>query len=219
MTRDQRRRFYCKLLANLAVILMFGLMVTYGFTTGKLFDSLLFLVMWIQLELSLRQIEIYRRSLEPRFTATLRSTEGLPSMNYLEIHNAGKSVAYGVGICRVLTKEEHIPLDPAIWGAFMKSYHIDIPPGKSRKVAEIYDKSILDKYALEVCYSTDEELFRSFYIIARRNESLLVFRPLEELPGFLLNSVRFLYEYLRSLWLRYRLRRYLKAHEKLQKPT
>ncbi len=215
--RFVQRRFHYKLLTSLAIVSVFGLMVACGFIMGKFFESLLFLVMWIQLELSLRQMEIYRRGSEPRFTATLRTAERLPSISYLELHNVGGSVARIVGICRVLTKdgEEYIPLDPVIWRESVKTHSADIPPGGSKTIAEIHDASILDRYTLEVCYSTDEGLFRSF-LIAKHGENLLVFRSSEELPGPLLSSVRFLCD---TLWLRYKLKRYLRTLEKPQKPT
>ncbi len=207
--RFMRRRFYFRLLTSLVVVSVFGLLIIYSFIAGKFFESLLILIMWIQMELSWRQIEIYKRSLEPRFTATLHSTERLPSIQYLEVSNMGKSVAYRVGVCRILTREGYEPLDPVVWREYVKSYYVDIPPGDSKKIAEIRNASVLDKYVVEVCYDTAEEPFKLFHIL-KFNESLLILQAPEDLPGPLLNSIIFLRNTLRGLWLKYELRKYEK---------
>ena len=199
-----RKRLYSKLLTSLGVISIPTLIIAYGFTAGRLLESLLVVVMWIQLEISLRQMEIYKRSLEPSFTVDLCSTE-LSTSKYLKVHNAGNSVAYGVGICRILTKE-YIPLDPHVWSKHVKPRYVDIPPGDSKEIAEIYDTSVLDEHVIEVCYETVEGAFRFFHIL-ELNGSPHVIRIPEDLPGPLLNSVNFLYDALRfGLWLKRRLK-------------
>lgn len=199
---SRRRRFYSKLFTSLGIVSVFVVIIVYGFINGRFFEALLFLVMWIQLELSVFQMMIYKRSLEPAFTVFLRSTDRLPSIKYLEVCNAGNSVAYGVGVCRVLTKE-HAPLDPDVWSKTMKTCHVDIPPGRSEVIAEIYDESILNN-VLEVCYSTSDELFKFFHITKHGDYILVLPEPIS-LRRPLLDSVNFLYT---TLWLMYKMKKY-----------
>ncbi len=181
-----------------------------GLITNRLFEALLVLIAWIQLELYALEIAIQARQLRPKFVVELGSSGGLLAERYLVVHNAGPTVAYAVGICRVLDKE-HNPVDPARWSKLIRTRTVDVLPGGSSTIAEILDTSILDEHVLEVCYFTDEGLLNAFRIIKHGEQLHVVTASSTEPPGPLLKSIRFLYFAYELMQLKRKMRQYDRA--------
>jgi len=148
--RLKRRSFYFRLFKSLLVISPLAFLIFYGFIMNKLFEALLFLVAWTQLELYALQIVIQEKQSRPRFVAELRHTgKRVPFKHYLVVHNVGSTAAYMVGVCSVLDKE-HNPVDPAEWSRFVKARTADISPEGSSVVAE--DSQVLEALCVSVVF-------------------------------------------------------------------
>lgn len=149
------------LIKSLLVLSVSLVIIIYGAILNRLFEALLVIVMWLQLELGLRQFELQKASIAPQLTVKLeeKGERLLEHQWELILRNSGQSVAYCVSIVRVLRNGSPVP--PNEWEKYIRvtKHCIDIPPSGEETVALISDPLALDGCVIEVWYKTVHERF------------------------------------------------------------
>lgn len=101
---------YCATIASLAVL---SALFLYAVVVQKVFDFMLFVVMWLQLELAYRQWWLEARSRGPRLEIAGLEVRGNALL--LHIRNAGRESVYGVNVpVYVLPLEKYSRLAPIL---------------------------------------------------------------------------------------------------------
>ena len=189
-------RFVKELVKNLIILSIPCALVIYGLYREMLFEALLVIVAWLQMELSWRQIELYRRSEEPKFTVNaVRSPYGIEII----IHNTGPSPAYHVGVLgvRKIFGKSLRPIPVELWEKWIKTTYVDIPPNGQASIATILDEKVLEESLIDIYYDTPFKSNNRFPIFRHKhNEELHVLSTERGLSGPLLNSVYFFYSLL-----------------------
>lgn len=141
-------------------------MVIYGLSVGHLFESLLVLVTWLQLELGIIQLELQRALLDPRLTARVveevadeGGDKGKRTRRVLVLENSGQTAAHFVKVTRVLdASDKPVPFEE--WDRYLRilTWVVDLAPGQRSEVAEIIDPLKLNGMFIEVEYTTTHRL-------------------------------------------------------------
>jgi len=221
------RFFIMEYWLQLIVLSILITLLCYALTYRMLFEFLMFVVMWIQLELAYRQWWLDKRSKKPYFqvnissetSATVLETMHVYTKLYLHVKNVGNAPAYMVGVGRILDATSKSPLNPDEWGKYVKVSYADLASGEEKVLAEISEE-FLEAYKnkngviLEIYYNDPLEsisqILRNMIPIYLKYSSnrwqVAIFEVYEE-PGILTkipNMIRDIYVYLT-------LKRYLKA--------
>jgi len=150
--------FFKKYRNEVALLSVLIVLFTVAVRYNALFEYLVFLVMWLQLEVHLN---LWRLEAGPHLLFRVVEESGelrLQKVIHIVAKNVGKVPVINVGIVRVFRRINYvfIPLRPEEWMSHVKSYIVSIPPGEEGVVAIVDELTLtwlLDK-VLEVCYST-----------------------------------------------------------------
>jgi hypothetical protein len=199
-------------------------------TYNALFEFLVFIVMWAQLEAS---IVLWRIEAEPHpvFSASecIEPKSGVcvtpGDTYYVYMKNAGRIPLHYVGLARVLSGEMS-PIKPELWSRHLEHPIVSLAPGEVKPVIGI-DRSILPNYVgkvFEICYSTPLRpypLGECVHIELTVKGSSIEVYPLDlptALNTPLLRLYRMWYEALTLPALAYTLQYHLRTRERRREP-
>jgi hypothetical protein len=152
------RRYWDSVLIQSLLILLFLISITYN----ALFEFLVFMVMWLQLEIAYVS---WRIEAGPHFVFDVSECEDIESGTeecvetgniYIHVRNVGRIPVYDMTLTRVLDNRM-MPIKPEVW-----EKHIEHPiigsliPGEVKYVISM-NQDILPNYldkVFEICYST-----------------------------------------------------------------
>lgn len=151
------RRYWDSVLLQSFLISLFLISITYN----ALFEFLVFIVMWLQLEIAYVS---WRIETGPHFVFDVSECEDIePDTKecvvtgniYIHVRNVGRIPIHNMALTRVLDNKM-IPVKPEVWGKHLEHPIIDLAPGEVKYVISM-DQDILPNYlnkVFEICYST-----------------------------------------------------------------
>jgi hypothetical protein len=143
---------------HLVILLILSVLLLYSLAHEKLFEFLLLIVTWLQLELAYRQWWLDRVTKKPHFQASIPR---LSANLYLYIKNVGSVPAYTVRIASILDAQNWSPLDPKEWEKYIETKFVNLAPGE-RELLAIISPKFLEKnregIILEIHYNDPTEL-------------------------------------------------------------
>jgi hypothetical protein len=151
------RRYWDSVLIQSLLISLFLISIPYN----ALFEFLVFVVMWLQLEI---MFVSWRIEAGPHFIFDVSECEDLkPGTEecvatgniYVHVKNIGKIPVHNMGLTRVLNRQM-IPIKPEVWSKHLEHPITNLAPGEVKYIIGI-DQNVLHNYLnviFEICYST-----------------------------------------------------------------
>uniref|UniRef100_A0A7J2U0D3 Uncharacterized protein n=1 Tax=Ignisphaera aggregans TaxID=334771 RepID=A0A7J2U0D3_9CREN len=151
------RRFWDSVLIQSLLISLFLISITYN----ALFEFLVFMVMWLQLEIAYVS---WRIEAGPHFVFDVSRCEDIePSTEvcvetgniYIHVRNVGRIPVHSMRLTRVLDNKM-MSIKPEVWEKHIEHPIISLAPGEVKYVISM-DQDILPNYlnkVFEICYST-----------------------------------------------------------------
>jgi hypothetical protein len=109
------------------------------------------LVLWGQIEVSLRQHELFAAQYEPAFSVEFQWSAGENPRGQILLTNTSQNTAYNVGVGRVLG-EGGKPIPPPEWKEKINTYFIPSLAANESKPLCSFERGFLEKKAIEVSY-------------------------------------------------------------------
>jgi len=156
-------------------------------THNALFEFLVFVVMWAQLEAALT---LWRIETGPYLTFTVSkcaesTSEELCVFTYIRAKNSGKIPLRDVSLTRVfIGAYEFTPLKPEIWAKHLKINVVNLNPGEEKPVVSAKPeilKLYVDK-VFEICYSTPLAPEECTYVLLTIKDLILKYFTLDVVP-------------------------------------
>ena len=151
------RRYWDSVLIQSLLISLFLISITYN----ALFEFLVFMVMWLQLEIT---YILWRIETGPHFVFDVSECEDIePGTEecvetgniYIHVRNAGRIPVHNMTLTRVLDNKM-MPIKPEMWEKHIEHPNISLAPGEVKYVISMNQDTLpnyLDK-VFEICYST-----------------------------------------------------------------
>ena len=171
--------FFRRYWDSIALLSLFIVLFNIAVAHNALFEYLVFLVMWAQLEagLILWRIEVgphlqfklrgsgLLRKIDEPFMDNVTGTDMGWAIVDILVKNLGRVPVYHIGLVRVLEEVQsplnsdrsYIPLKPEVWREHMSTFIASLPPNGESVIATIDALKLeryLDRIVFEICYST-----------------------------------------------------------------